>query len=297
MISDSEEPASKLATLNNIYEIIKTTPECDRNQIFEDLNLRADFDINKLNIIIFEIRTSFPDQDSFGQPSTLTQAYLSELNQALNFCERIIQCIDRVDISNARCVIPLIHQSIQTNIDSLEAPRNAVIVEHTPDHTHDSANSSIAERSIATTGLSAAVNRLPVVNLDTHDEHNSIQTDRRLSRVELAEKLIEVSNNSDISVKQRVCDIQTHLEDNKENIEDSGWNLLKKCWNFLKRIGNAVKGVYHYQDEVARTAHFEKARNPKISADKLKLTSRFFQGARVFGIRSENHAVHTMRRD
>ena len=111
--------------------------------------------------------------------------------------------------------------------------------------------------------------------------HNDNQN-KSPTRKKFADELLETSKKSGLTVRERVTKIEEKLNTSTEPESSS---LLEKCWNVLKRIGNAAKGLWHYQNEIKRTAHFRKAADLHKSASLYELKyGSFFPAAEKLGV-------------
>lgn len=292
--SENAQPSDQLIQLTNLYEIIKSMSEEDRENFA--IKMRGILDEDLLILIIQQfvgIATSLPEEGSLSQCSQITQDYVSEITQALNFCYAIIPEIERPNLNRARCVTPLIKAAIEENIESLETLnsglttyRESSLEKLGVNHESAALNEEVSE---ADDNITDHADRALATDHASHDLQIIRATQAPMAspiaiRVQLADKLIETANDSQRSVRQRVINIQSQLAENHESQDSGRTSLLSQCWNVLKRIGNAMKSLYYYNDEVERVAHFKKAANPEISADKEKMSFRFFQGAKAVGI-------------
>lgn len=290
--SENAQPSDQLIQLTNLYELIKSISEKDREsfaiEMREILNPAL---LTQISQQFVRIATSLPNKEFSSQCCQLTQDYISEIKQALDFCNMIIPEIERPNLDGARCVTPLIKAAIEENMESLETLNNGL--------------TTYRASSLEKLGVSPESAKL---NEEASDENGLDRTDRALAtdhashdtqiiratqdtmgspiaiRVQLADKLIDTVNDSQQSVRQRVINIQSELAEKHESQDSGRTSLLSQCWNVLKRIGNAMKSLYYFNDEVERVAHVKKAANPEISADREKMTFRFFQGAKAVGI-------------
>lgn len=120
LASKIAKPTEHLIQLTNIYEIIKSMSKENRENLAIEMHEILDPGLlTQISQQLVSIAASLLEI-SLIQCSQLTQDYIVEIKQALDFCNMIIPEDKRSNLNDAKCTTPLIKAAIKENMQSLE---------------------------------------------------------------------------------------------------------------------------------------------------------------------------------